>query len=498
MIYSELIRGLLPEIILVLGALSCLSVDLFFLRDRSLGRRWRISSRIALATLLIGAGGAHLFLPNLSLAEEMLVIDPLVQWIKVVLLLLGAMVALLSGGARFSDHPAEYHAILLLAISGMTLMVSTENLIMIFVAVELTSLSLYALVGFDKRSAVGAEAALKYFLYGGASAAMILFGFGYLYGVTGVTDFGGMSAVITGQGWTSFLAIGVVLSLLGFAFKIAAAPFHMWAPDVYQGAPTAVAALVASGSKVATFFVLVKFLVVAMGAVDGRASWGEVYAGWAVILAFLIVVSVLIGNLMALVQTCVKRLIAYSAVAHAGYALLGILSNNMNGLVAVIYYSVTYAVTIIGVFAIVGLLENDHPEQKGEMGFSRFSGLSRRSPLASVGLLIFFLSLAGIPPLAGFFGKYFLFVEALRGETGNGLIGLIVVTVGASAVSLYYYLQVLKYVFVEDADKALPQLAVPDYARIVILVAAALTVILGCAPSLMLEPLTEAISMLPK
>ena len=225
---------------------------------------------------------------------------------------------------------------------------------------------------------------------------------------------------------------------------------------------------------------------------DGRASWGEVYAvgGHP---GFSDCRFCLNRKFDGFIQTCVKRLIAYSAVAHAGHALLGILSNNMNGLVAVIYYSVTYAVTIM--FAIVGLLENDHPEQKG-MGFSRFSGLSRRSPLASVGLLIFFLSLAGIPPLAGFLEN--IFVEALRGETGNGLIGLIVVTVGASAVSLYYYLQVLKYVFVEDADKALPQLAVPDYARIVILVAAALTVILGCAPSLMLEPLTEAISMLPK
>ena len=176
---------------------------------------------------MIGAGGACLFLPNLSLAEEMLVIDPLVQWIKVVLLLLGAMVALLSGGARFSDHPAEYHAILLLAISGMTLMVSTENLIMIFVAVELTSLSRYARVGFDKRSAVGAEAALKYFLYGGASAAMILFGFGYLYGVTGVTDLAVCRRSSQARSgplfWRSALSYH-----FGFALRLPQR-FHMWA-----------------------------------------------------------------------------------------------------------------------------------------------------------------------------------------------------------------------------------------------------------------------------
>jgi len=244
------------------------------------------------------------------------------------------------------------------------------------------------------------------------------------------------------------LAIGIIMTLVGFAFKIAAAPFHLWAPDAYQGAPIPSAAFIASASKVASFVVLGKIVLVGFAPVHGNAGWHSVVAGWAPVLAALAALSILVGNLLALGQSNVRRLLAYSAVAHAGYTLVGIVADDRNGFSAALFYATVYAVTLVGAFGVVAAVRR---ETDGD-DISNFYGLASRSPLLAGCMAIFMLSLAGIPPLAGFFGKFYVFSAALGTGANHGLLWLVVIALFGSFISLYYYLIVLKAIFVDASS----------------------------------------------
>src|SRR5207245_8343471 len=354
---------------------------------------------------------------------------------------------LLTQAGQMPRHPGEYLAVILLATIGLMLLVDSEELLMIFIGLELLGLSLYIMAAFDKTDARSAEAGLKYFLFGSTSSAFTLFGISLIYGMSGITSLAAISEKLATVSVQPLLAVGIVMTLIGFAFKIAAAPFHLWAPDAYQGAPIPSAAFIASGSKVASFVVLGKIVLVGFAPLHGDAAWHAMVAGWSPVLAALAALSILVGNFVALAQSNLRRLLAYSAVAHAGYTLIGLVAGDREGFSAALFYTTTYAITLVGAFGVVALVRRE----TGGDDLSNFSGLISRSPMLAGCMSIFMLSLAGIPPLAGFFGKFYLFSVALRVGGNHGLLWLVALALFGSLISLYYYLIVLKVIFAEPA-----------------------------------------------
>lgn len=296
--------------------------------------------------------------------------------------------------------------------------------------------------------------------------------------MSGATGLAAIAQKVAGEPVSPLLAAGMVMTLIGFAFKIAAAPFHLWAPDAYQGAPVASAAFIASGSKVASFFVLGKIVLIGFGPLAGSAAWHTLVAGWMPMLAALAAFSILLGNFVALAQRNLRRLLAYSAVAHAGYTLLGLVAGGRDGFSATLFYTTIYAVTLIGAFAIVGVVRRE----TGGDDIAHFSGLSSRSPLLAAAMAVFMLSLAGLPPLAGFFGKFYLFSAAFRFGSTQGLAWLVGLALFGSLISLYYYLIVLKAIFVDEAPADLPSMHSAWSQKLVVATLAAIVLILGLVP----------------
>ena len=450
MSYFELLKLALPEVVVVVTTLIVLAIGLTNKRAD-----W-LAPAITLLGLVL-AVGAVLALPrNSNPFGGMLVISPLNSLFRIICLLLAfATVLLVPPGKTFRNH-GEYLAMLLLATVGLMLLVGSEELLVIFIGLELLGLSLYVMAAFDKSDIRSAEAGLKYFLFGSTASAFTLFGISLIYGLSGTTALASIGQKLTAVP-VPLLGVAIVMTLVGFAFKIAAAPFHLWAPDAYQGAPVPSAAFIASGSKVASFVVLGKILLVGFAPVHGNAGWHAVAAGWSPVLSLLAAFSILIGNFVALAQKNVRRLLAYSAVAHAGYALLGLIAGGREGFSATLFYTTVYAVTLIGAFGVVGIVRHE----TGGDDIRNFAGLSSRSPLTAACTAIFMLSLAGIPPLAGFFGKFYLFSAAFRAGENHGLLWLIGVALFGSFVSLYYYLMVLKVIFVDQPPPSDSHLPVP-------------------------------------
>jgi NADH-quinone oxidoreductase subunit N len=314
------------------------------------------------------------------------------------------------------------------------------------------------------------------------ASAFTLFGLSFIYGLTGTTALAAIAQRLAVAPVEPMLAAGIVMTLIGFAFKIAVAPFHLWAPDVYQGAPVSTAAFVASGSKVASFVVLGKIVLIGFGPVHGSADWHSFASGCAPILAILAALSILIGNFAALAQKNVRRLLAYSAVAHAGYTLLGLVAGGRDGFSATLFYTTIYAITLVGAFGVVAFVRRE----TGGDDLSDFAGLRRRSPLLAGCMAIFLLSLAGLPPLAGFFGKFYLFSVAFRAGDNHGLLWLVALALFGSLISLYYYLIVLKAIFVDESTTATFAFH-PDYLRwIAVAMPAGAVLFLGIMPETLL------------
>src|SRR5207237_695485 len=411
MSYLELLKLAAPEATVAVTALAVLAIGLSQWRETPSNRRSSAFCSAVAGLGLAAAVGAVVMLPqSATLFGGMLVITPLTSLFKIICLAFAFFTVVLARTDLSSRNRGEYLALVLLATIGLMLLVGSEELLMIFIGLELTGLSLYVMTAFDKTDIRSAEAGLKYFLFGSTASAFTLFGLSLIYGMSGTTVLAVIAQKLSSQPISPLLFAGIVMTLVGFAFKIAAAPFHLWAPDAYQGAPVPSAAFIASGSKVASFVVLGKIVLVGFGPDKGSAAWHAVIAGWAPVLAVLAALSILIGNLVALAQSNVRRLLAYSAVAHAGYTLLGLVAGGREGFGATLFYTTVYAFTRVGAFGVVALVRRE----TGGDNLINFAGLRVRSPLLAGCMSIFMLSLAGLPPLAGFFGKFYLFTAALR------------------------------------------------------------------------------------
>lgn len=444
MSYLELLKFAAPEAIIVVTAIAVLSTGL---ASKNASRLCPIVAALGIVIAIVALG---ILPPHANFFNGMLVVSPLNLLFKMICLVLALATVPLAAGEQSLRNPGEYLALLLLGALGLMLLVGSEELLMIFIGLELLSLSLYVLTAFAKTDLRSAEAGLKYFLFGSVASAFTLFGISLIYGMSGTTALAAIAQKLTGAPLQPLLAVGIVMTLVGFAFKITAAPFHLWAPDAYQGAPVPSAAFIASGSKVASFVVLGKIVLVGFSPFRGSADWHAMVAGSSSLLAVLAALSILLGSFVALAQTNVRRLLAYSAVAHAGYTLLGIIAGGRDGFSATLFYTAVYAVTLIGAFAVVGTVRRE----TGGEELQNFVGLSKRSPLMAAAMAIFMLSLAGLPPLAGFFGKFYLFSAALRTGGKQGLLWLVAIALLGSFVSLYYYLIVLRAVFVDQSAES--------------------------------------------
>lgn len=486
--YSDLFQQLLPEAVLVVTALVLLAAAVAVEAKTTRPISIRVAISIAAGGVLL-AGFALLRVPE-GAATSLIVMDPLARIFKMVVLGLGLLAVLLPPARREIPQPGEFYALMLFALTGLLLTTGTNHLLFLFVALELASLSLYLLAGFS-RTAQAAEASLKYFLFGGVSAAFLLFGLSLIYGFSHSATLSGVAAALA-AGPPSALAItGLAMVVAGLGFKLAAAPFHYWAPDVYQGAPATSVALIAAASKAVGLVVLVRFLMIGFHAAAGSAVWGTMAAGWSLWLAVLAAVSMIFGNVLALAQTSVRRLLAYSAVANTGYLLVALSANGISAAGAALFYVIVYGLATLGALAVTAAVERD----RGTDSPAAFAGLIHRSPWQAVALLVFLTSLAGIPPLAGFVGKFALFSRAMAESTqgGNpGLTGLVGLAAIMSAISLYYYLSILKQAFVTDAE-AVECSAISIAHQLALALPAVALVVLGLFPALLLDPITAAV-----
>lgn len=488
--YGLLIRSLGAEAILTVAALVILLVDLKLLKDTPRIYRCTMAGGLLALGCLGAAIHLYFFVEPAAFTNGMLIQNPLNLLVKKCILFVSLIAGLLAMEVRFTRDVGEFYALTILATIGMLLLAGTENLLLIFIGLELTSLSLYILAAYDERSKASAEAGMKYFLFGGMSAAFLLFGLSYLYGLGGSLDLPQVAKALGDKDPQPLLNVALIMVVIGFGFKLAAVPFHFWAPDVYQAAPVPSAMWIGSVSKIGSVYALSKILIIGLGDwIWGKGAAGVVL-GWGPMLVLMAMLSIVAGNFAALAQTSVRRLVAYSAIAHAGYLLVGLLGAPGDAYGSVIFYVVTYALTTVGLFAVIGALQGKGPD----LTFEDFRGLSKRSPLLAISLFVFVLSLAGIPPLAGFFGKFYLFAGALRSDPDNlQLIGLVVVGILMSAVSLYYYVRLLKYAFVLESKDVIMRVKSGFVGKALIALLAVSVFVLGCFPDLFMDRLTRAV-----
>ncbi len=394
---------------------------------------------------------------------------------EVVFVLSAALSVLLSKPylEKIDDHYGEYYSLVSFATVGMMLMASSRDLMVLFLGLELMSISLYVLAGFVRTDAKSNEASLKYFLLGAFATGFFLYGIALIYGATGTTNL----ADILGK-WMSvqndpLLWIGAALILVGLSFKISAVPFHMWVPDVYEGAPTTVSAFMSTGSKAAAFAALVLLFSYSVHPSPQLQ----------VVIAYLAAFTMVVGNLIALVQTNIKRMLSYSSIAHAGYALVGIASANALGRTGVMYYMLAYTFMQIGAFGVVSVLESKEGKY---LEISDYQGLAYRHPFISGLMALFMFSLAGLPPLAGFFGKYYLFASAVSAN----MTWLAVVGVLASVVSVYYYLGVVVNMYFKEVPEGTTSVVISKLGATALIIAAAAIIELGLTPGYIVS-LTE-------
>jgi NADH-quinone oxidoreductase subunit N len=401
--------------------------------------------------------------------RDMVLLDGYALFFDLLICYAAALVVMLSMDylARTGPESGEYYALVLFSTAGMMLMASAGDLIVVFLSLELMSLSLYVLAGLFKTRLTSGEASMKYLLLGAFATSFLLYGIALIYGATGSTNLDRIAASAAAKGGDPLVLVGLGLLLVGFGFKISSVPFHMWAPDVYEGAPTTITALIATGSKAAAFAALIRILVVALR--GAQADWSALLWGVAAL-------TMTVGNVVAVAQSNLKRMLAYSSIAHVGYMLMGLVAGGVQGAGAVLFYLLAYTFTTVGAFGVIALCARAG-EEAVEVG--DYAGLARRHPVLAVTLALFLLSLIGIPPLAGFVAKFYLFGSAVRA----GYIWLTVIAVLNSAVAAYYYLRVIVYMYMREPEGE--RMAVtPSFAGALALAIALVgIVLLGIAPA---------------
>ena len=475
---------MLPEIVLTVGALLLLVADLLVPRERQSILAWvTLAVLAATAAALVPVADAHL-----QISKGLLAVDLFGLFFKVVFLIAAALTVLMS--VRYLDvegtRAGEYYFLILCATLGMMFMAGGTDLITLFIGLETMAISFYILTGYIKPSRRSNEAAVKYFLLGTFSLGILLYGMSLMYGLTGTTNLRAIATALGGQESDPRLVLAVILVVAGMGFKIAAVPFHMWAPDVYEGAPTPITAFLSVGSKAASFAMLLRIFVEGLPSMrvalfesqrPGVSVGPEI--GWGVLFYILAVVTMTVGNFAALTQSNLKRMLAYSSIAHAGYLLIGLVAGTTRGVTAMLVYLFVYAFMQLGAFTVLALLRRQDvigDEMKD------LNGLFFRQPFAAVAMLLFMLSLGGIPPTAGFMGKFWLFGAAIEA----GYVWLAVIGVLNSAVSLYYYIRIVVYMMLRNEPSGSEPHQTPALA-VAMVVAVVATMLLGVYP----QPLFE-------
>lgn len=496
---TSLLLLLSPILILAVGAVVLMMVDAF--QDQEGG----LAMPTALLHFVAAAAALALWKRGIPVDQSALhgwlMVDKTVLFLEATIAVGGALASLAAGGylAEHKLDRGEYYPLMAFSSAGAMMLAASNDMMMLFIALETMSLGVYAMTGFRRASARSAEGALKYFLLGSFAAALLLFGAALLYAVTGHTDFPGVAQGIRAAGEgplsgvrTQITIFAMLLIVVSMAFKVSAVPFHMWTPDAYEGAPTSTTAYMSVVVKAAAFGLFMRMMLSLWG--DPASASGT--AGWPAILAWIAVLTMTVGNLVALTQTNVKRMLAYSSIAHAGYILLGVIAAPKVGTgpgaqASVLYYLLTYTVTNVGAFAALMLAGRRGAEA---VSYDDLAGYARRHPAAGFALTFFLLSLIGVPPTAGFFGKFYV----IRATLDAGYTGLALIAVVNSAVSAYYYLGVMVKMYMRDPAPGAPKAAPMKsfYLVATILAAGALVLNLGLMPdrwlSLALEAVTPA------
>jgi len=490
-----------PVILLTAWGLLTLILDLTVLaglddssRNRALGL-WTITGLVG--SLVLCQFLAFEYVGGASGQDSLIFFDTLNGGIlytqfSALILLFATLVTCLSMVWNFTTHWGEYYAMLMWSAVSMIVLVASEDLITLFLSLETMTISLYLMSAMEKSKKRSAEAGLKYFVYGSVSSALFLFGLSLIYGQTGSTNIDMIGQILSGAqrpGLTGNVAggVAVLLILVGFGFKISAVPFHQWAPDVYEGAPAPVSAWLASGSKLASLVAMVKVMGVALG--SWSATNSPTSPGWVGLLAMISAATMTYGNFSALGQRNLKRLLAYSSIAHAGYMLVGVIAVGIStrreqAAAALFFYLVIYGITTIAGFALAAWIDRD----RGTEDVDDLNGLARKHPYVGVAVCILMLSMIGIPPTAGFFGKLYMFMEALNvgGQDKVTMIGLVALGLFNSVVSAFYYIRILKAMFLRETDRKPlgwmgPEISLP------LAVGAGLALYFGLRPASLLE-----------
>jgi len=451
---------ILPLIAVTVGAIVVLLVGVRVEDEDSAGLGF-----LALVTLLVSLVLALFTLgQNRAAFGGSLIADDYAAFFEIIVLVATAVTVAMSleYAADAGLAGAEYYGLILFAALGMMLMAAAGDLIIIFLGLETMSIAIYALAGFMRRDARSSEAAVKYFLLGAFSTGFLLYGIALIYGATGTIRLEPIRAALTaGTAVKPYLLLGLGLMLIGFGFKVAAVPFHMWTPDAYEGAPTPITAFMAVGVKLAAFAGFVRIFMIHLGPVSGQ---------WTGVLWVVAALTMTVGNLSAVVQNSVKRMLAYSAIAHAGYLIVGMAAAPASAAGgAILYYLLAYAFTNLGAFAVIG-------EQV--MRLADYRGLARNHPGLAAAMTLFMLSLAGVPPLAGFVGKFYIFSAALDA----GLVWLVIIAVLNSVISAYYYIRVIVAMYMREGGVEIERLSARPGLLISVALAAAAVIIIGLFP----------------
>ena len=430
-----------PEILLACAAMACMMVGVFVREERATG----IVHYLALTALIIvGVSVWPMRGQELIGFNGQFVSDDFTVFMKM-LIILGTFLSLIISKSylkRENMKRFEYPVLMLFATVGMMMMVSANDLIALYLGLELQSLSLYVLAAFKRDTTRSSEAGLKYFVLGALSSGMLLYGCSMIYGFAGTTSFDGLASVLGGDETVSVgLIVGIVFLIAGLAFKISAVPFHMWTPDVYEGAPTPITAFFAVAPKIAAISLFIRVMM---------DPFGGLVEEWRQIIVFISILSMVLGAFAAIAQNNIKRLMAYSSIGHMGYALVGLAAGSEAGIQGVILYMTIYLAMNVGTFACILAMR-----RKGEMveEISDLAGLSKSNPMLAAALLVFMFSMSGIPPLAGFFGKFYIFLAAIEAQ----LYVLAIIGVVASVVGAFYYLRIVKIMYFDEAAEPFDQ-----------------------------------------
>ncbi len=403
---------------------------------------------------------------GISFLKGLYVSNSISTYFKQIFIVSAIMVTVMSISfvKKLTDSRSEFFPIIVFAALGMMVLASANDLITLYIGLELMTISFIILTAYDKKSIKSAEAGMKYILLSAMSTAVLLYGMSLLYGLSGSVNFPEIISYLQTGDNQSMVILAIVLIIAGFGFKISAAPFHMWSPDIYEGAPTPVTAFLGAGSNFAGFAVLIKLLMQVMGSSQNTVV---------VLVIALSILSLVIGNVIAIPQTNLKRMLAYSGIAHGGYILLGIVSYTTAGISAMLYYILLYLFATIGAFASITAFSN----VTGKDDIKDFRGMWKRSPFLAAVLLISLLSLAGIPPAAGFIGKFYLFAEVIK----QGYLWLAFLAMGMSVVSIYYYIMVIRTMVMGEAEDS-TKIKIPASLKIVMIVSVIMILIMGLYP----------------